>query len=259
MPINRMYGWRPGLPNPRYPQLRLQSFPALSLEKDLTTTGFMPPVWDQGQTSSCTGHGTTGGLMYVRAKQKLPFFDLSRLFPYYNARVAEKDPSQDAGAAIGDVVEASQQFGDCLYADLPTDPKLVTKAPSPQAYKNALVHKSISVTRVYGDTPESFQYHVKHCIDVLGVPVIVGFTLYNSFESDETAKTGIVPMPKAGDQVVGGHCMLAVGYSDKTQLVTIRNSWGADWGQAGYCQMPYSYVFNTDYADDFHAILSVNQ
>lgn len=251
------YGWTgPGLPRRRFPQLALASYPPLSAKSSLIPNGCLPPVrWDQGQTSSCTGHGSTRGIAYARAKQGMPYVDLSRLFTYWNARVTEGGEDQDDGASVGDVIAAALKYGDCPYSDLPTDPALVTVQPSPQVFADAIVHKALRATRIYGTTPASFDYHFKHCIDVLVFPVVFGFTVYESFESDEVAETGIVPMPAASEQIVGGHCVVAVAYDDSTKLVTCDNSWGMDWGQEGRFQIPYAYIFDPDMASDFHAIL----
>jgi hypothetical protein len=57
-------------------------------------------------------------------------------------------------------------------------------------------------------------------------------------------------MPKASDNVRethGWHAMLCVGYSDPDKVFIIRNSWGKDWGDKGYCYIPYDYVINKDY------------
>jgi len=56
------------------------------------------------------------------------------------------------------------------------------------------------------------------------------------------ATTGIMPMPKKGEQVLGGHCVAMVGYDDSKQVIICRNSWGADWGMAGYFTMPYAFL-----------------
>ncbi len=251
--INRRYGWKRGLPSRRFPELSLTVFPPLSPSKSLVPTGFLPPIWDQGDTSSCTGHGTTRGIMFQRAKQGLPFVDLSRLFPYWNARVAEGDTS-DNGAVIGDVVAASQKFGDCPYSDLPTNVALTTKAPTPQAFTNALVHKALAATRVMGNGAASLEYHIKHCIDILGLPVVVGVSVYESFESDAVAASGNVPMPGPNETMLGGHCVVVVGYDDPSRLFTLHNSWGISWAKQGAFTLPYAYLLNPGLSDDFHAI-----
>jgi len=87
-------------------------------------------------------------------------------------------------------------------------------------------------------------------------PVIFGFSVYDQFESDECAKTGIVTMPSATDAPLGGHAVLAVGYDDATQMYICRNSWGADWGIAGYFLMPYAYLLNQNLANDLWVVLS---
>lgn len=255
MLTDRKYGWRPGLPSRRFPQLKLQIFPPLAPKKSLLSTGYLPPIWDQGSTGSCTGHGTVRGMMYARAKQKLPFLNLSRLFPYYNARVVEGDPGEDNGAAIGDVVAASQKLGDCLYDDYPTKPELVATRPSTALYSSALQHKSLSATRVMGSSRASLEYHFKHCLSVLEVPIIIGIVVYDSFESDAVAQTGMVPIPENSESELGGHCIAATEYDDSTKLITCDNSWGVDWGLAGRFKIPYDYIFDPGLASDFHAIL----
>ena len=57
-------------------------------------------------------------------------------------------------------------------------------------------------------------------------------------------KTGIVPVSGTDDVIVedgqpAGHAVCAVGYDDDKQTVIIRNSWGEDWGDKGYCYFPY--------------------
>lgn len=248
------YGWKRGLPSRLFVKAALPSMPSLSVKNSLIDTGFLPPIWDQGKTESCTGHGVARVIAFVRAKQGLPFIDFSRLFPYWNARAAEGSTASDSGAVIADVIVAAQKFGDCAYSDLPTDPALITVAPSAAIFASAVQHKALDATRILGRTADSMQYHFKHCIDKLGMPVVLGITVYESFESDQVANTGIVPMPALGEEVVGGHCIVGVGYDDTTQLVLAQNSWGEAWGMNGTFTIPYSYIFDPDLAADFHAV-----
>ena len=58
---------------------------------------------------------------------------------------------------------------------------------------------------------------------------------------------------------MGGHAVVAVGYDNATQRFTARNSWGRNWGQKGYCTMPYAYVTSAQLAQDFWAIYAVEK
>ena len=81
-----------------------------------------------------------------------------------------------------------------------------------------------------------------------------GFDVYSSFESEEVAATGIVPMPTDSDTCVGGHAVCAVGYDDSKGVMIVRNSWGLSWGMKGYFTLPYAYISNPNLASDFWAI-----
>jgi len=94
---------------------------------------------------------------------------------------------------------------------------------------------------------------MKGCL-ASGYPFVFGFTVYDSFESQQVAQTGVVPMPGSTEQVLGGHCVVAVGYDDSQQRFIVRNSWGADWGIQGYCTMPYAYLTDPNLASDFWTI-----
>ncbi len=94
-----------------------------------------------------------------------------------------------------------------------------------------------------------------------GFPVIFGFTVYTSFESLIVENTGVVPMPKNTEGILGGHCVVMVGYDDSTQRFICANSWGTGWGinGTGYFSIPYLYLVNPRLAADFWTIKSVKQ
>jgi C1A family cysteine protease len=90
-----------------------------------------------------------------------------------------------------------------------------------------------------------------------GFPVIIGISVYESFESAAAAKTGLIPMPAKDEQMLGGHCMMAFSYDDETQTFGIRNSWGEGWGDHGNCRIPYAYLGNPNLASDFWTVTGV--
>ena len=85
--------------------------------------------------------------------------------------------------------------------------------------------------------------------------IAFGFTVYESFESQEVAKTGVVPLPSRGEKTLGGHEVLLVGYlKDQPNYGLVRNSWGDGWGLGGYFLMPWAYLMDANLASDFRTI-----
>ena len=56
------------------------------------------------------------------------------------------------------------------------------------------------------------------------------------------AETGIVPIPQPGEQGLGGHEVLCLGYDLPKQLALMQNSWGSGWGQRGYFWIPFAVI-----------------
>jgi C1A family cysteine protease len=124
--------------------------------------------------------------------------------------------------------------------------------PPDSCYEDAMGHQVTSYQRV----PRLLN-QMKGCL-AHGYPFVLGFSVYESFESAEVARTGVVPMPDiAQEQLLGGHAVLAAGYDDADQRFLCRNSWGESWGDGGYFTMPYAYLTDRSLASDFWAILSV--
>ncbi len=260
---NIRMGWIPDLPDRRdhlysAPPNLLVSLPA---SVDLAPK-FPRPPYDQGQVGSCTGNGIAGAIEFDRAKQKLgPDFIPSRLFIYYNERAMEHTVNSDAGAMIRDGIKSVSKLGVCpedmwtYEGDTTpdnggTNNKVFTK-PDPKCYTEAKKHVVVSYLRLVQS-----QSQLKGCL-AAGYPFVFGFTCYDSLMSDATAKTGDISLPTDGEGVIGGHCVVAVGYDEATRLFKIRNSWGATWGNKGYGTIPYSYLTDSQLATDMWTIRTI--
>ena len=245
------YGWNPDLPDGR--DLMYAAPPevvtALPLKVDLRAQ--CPGVYDQGQLGSCTANAIGAALEFDQIKQKEQAFTPSRLFIYYNERAMEGTVSSDAGGQIRDGVKSVNQQGAPPETDWPYDITKFAEKPPQKAYDDAAQHESVLYQRL---TPILGQ--LKGCL-ASGFPFVLGFVVYESFESQQVAQTGEASLPQAGEQQIGGHAVLAVGYDESQQRFLIRNSWGAGWGMGGYFTLPYPYLLQPTLSSDFWTIRSV--
>jgi C1A family cysteine protease len=173
--------------------------------------------------------------------------DFSRLFIYYNERLIEHSVHSDSGAMIRDGIKTLAKYGVCSETTWPYVVSRFAVKPGAPCYKEALTHTITSYHRIL--TLDE----MRTCL-AEGFPFVFGFTVYDSFESQQVAGTGVVNMPKKGETVVGGHAVLAVGYNDAKKRFVVRNSWGAGWGIKGYFTMPYAYLKDRNLSDDFWSI-----
>ncbi len=243
------YGWTPDLPDQRdflysAPREVLAKLPP---RKDLRS--HCPPVYDQRQLGSCTANAISAAIQFEQKKQRLRVFMPSRLFIYYNERNMEGSVNSDAGAQIRDGIKSVGSAGVCPEKEWPYEVNKFADKPGAKCYAEAKKCEAVGYQRL--DSTNLNQ--LKGCL-ADGFPFVFGFTVYDSFESADVAKTGVLNMPGPKEKVVGGHAVMAVGYDDTTGRFTVRNSWGRDWGTKGYFTMPYTYLTTTDLADDFWTI-----
>jgi C1A family cysteine protease len=253
MATKHSLGWVPDVPDHRdqlyaAPLAHLQSLPkAVDLRPQAPRE-----VYDQGQLGSCTGNSIAGAIEFDLIKQKAAkVFTPARLFIYYNERVIEHTTSSDSGAQIRDGVKSIAKLGappETLWPYSDKNPGPFLEKPSDAVYAEAIKHKVTSYQRVARSLSQ-----IKGCL-ASGYPFVFGFSVYESFESEEVAKTGNAPMPGPTEQMLGGHAVLAVGYDEGTQRILVRNSWGAGWGQGGYFTLPYAYLLDGNLSDDFWTI-----
>jgi len=245
----RRYGWKPSLPDHRD---LLADTTGLTPLPEVDPRDKMPEIFDQGQLGSCTSNAVGAALEYDAMLDGAPAVTPSRLFIYYCERQLEGSLGQgDTGAMGRDGFKAVRRYGTPPETDWPYDIAKYADDPPQQAWSDAAAHK---MTKHYKSVPRSLnQFKL-----VLSnqQTIAFGFSVYESFESPEVASTGIVPMPSAHEQQMGGHEVLAVGYlADQPNYVLVRNSWGSSWGMGGYFLMPWQYLLSTDLASDFRTIV----
>jgi C1A family cysteine protease len=245
------YGWVPSRPDQRDfkfspPRRVLEAMPPSG---DLR--GGMGPVLDQSRIGSCGPNSADSLVMFDQQKQGIPVGSYSRLLVYYFTRKMMGTVGQDSGVDNRTMLKALNQYGFCPEALWPYDVSRFTESP-PQAAQSAAKANAIQSYAAVPQDPTS----MKGCL-AAGLPFLFGFTVYESFESDETARTGVVPMPSRSERVLGGHDVCICGYDDATQRFRFKNSWGESWGDGGYGFFPYAYALDPGLSGDFWVINAV--
>lgn len=250
MNIIRAHGWRRDLPDKRDLMFE-HAAPHATLPAHMDLMVKCPPVYDQLQLGSCTANAMGGCHEFDLLKQGIPGFRPSRLFLYYATRAYEGTTAYDAGGTIRDSAKAVSHLGVPDERLWPYDIGRFTVRPPKSVYRAAINHRAIQYERV----PQT--HDDLRRVLASGLPIAFGFSVYDSFESDAVAATGLVPMPEDRESMVGGHAVMLVGYDDLTKRYYVRNSWGTGWGLRGYCTMPYAYVEDPQLAGDFWCIREI--
>ncbi len=230
----RSYGWIPDVPDQRDYFYQAIS-PKFKLPAAVDLRDGCSLVEDQGQLGSCTANALAGNLEFLDNHEDHTCTDVSRLFIYYNERLLQGNEDVDSGATLRDGVKTLSKAGVCSEKIWPYVIGQFTDKPSAACYKEALKHRIVSYHRL------ETVWDMLACL-AEGFPFVFGFSVYESFESLQTARTGVVEMPSSKEQLLGGHAVVAVGYTQKEQRFIVRNSWGTQWGQQGYCTMPFAYL-----------------
>jgi C1A family cysteine protease len=246
----------------------------VSLPATVDLRAWCSPIEDQLDLGSCTAQAGVGLIEFYENKAFGTYIDASRLFLYKVTRNL-LGWTGDTGAFLSTTMAAMTLFGAPPEKYWP----YTTAKPGPVAphaadfdmeppafcYAFAQNYQSILYYRLDppGVTPENLLQRIKTLL-AGNMPSMFGFAVYSSYQY--SGSNGHFPFPCPGEQAVGGHAVVAVGYDDAKKIknpicgkettgaLLIRNSWGTGWGDKGYGWLPYEYVLQGQ-ADDWWTLL----
>jgi len=226
----RVDGWLRDAPSPK----DFRATPNLtSLPRDVDLRNHCGHVEDQGQIGSCVANAAVGALEYQHRKAGKPAVELSRMFVYFNARRMRGTQDRDSGLSIAEGMAAFLAYGAPPEDAWPYDPNLLTRTPDDAAYTKAAENVPPEYARVDGleNTKGALAQQF---------PVVFGISLPTRCY-EEAGKSGVIPTPTSAEldkaKREGGHSMLLVGYDLSAGHFLVRNSWGQNWGDKGYCRI----------------------
>jgi len=207
----------------------------LDLSTPVDLRSYFGPIENQGTLGSCTAFASLQLYSAWRVKQGGKWVEYSELAQYYEERAVEGTIDQDSGALIQTAVYCLTRFGVMPESD---DPYIVSQfenVPPPDFIAGSQVPLSAFRKVNTTQTDISSALHEKY-------PILFGMQCFSALESPEVAQTGILPLPNAGEEPIGGHAVVLVGDDPQNARWLVRNQWGPQWGLNGYFWMPYTYT-----------------
>lgn len=200
-------------------------------------------VLDQGALGSCAANALAQAIragLIQRGASPAQAPLASRLFLYYMARATDGATQEDAGTYFRSLLDAARRVGYPAESFWPYD-------DGPERFK---AQPDDGATRAAFDQIAKFTYHkvtstgAQRSYDIRSLlaaryAVMFGTTVAERF-ADYSPSSAPLDPPGTGENLLGGHGLLIVGYGKG--YFEVVNSWGTSWGRNGWCQMSDAYI-----------------
>ena len=232
----------------------------LEIKKTVDLRKFCSPIRDQGQLGSCSSFAVTAMYeMIVNALNinGLDKANLSERYLFYHSNVAAGNI--DGGSNFSSQLKVMGKHGICVEELYPYTTTKLTEEPSSDAHNDAQKHRVLLAKQIQlkrdGHKYDNIKENHRMLTSALSEGFAVGFSLkiFDDFGKDSG---GFIPLPaQPADKDSGYHAMVIVGYSEDEKCYIVRNSWGEQFGDGGYCYISSVYVDDPDYIN-FACIIS---
>lgn len=193
---------------------------------------WVSPILNQGSCGSCVAFASIGAMETQ--------LNISSLLPNLNIRLSPEHLFSCGG-------------GGCNFGWMPESAarQLMKSGVTDEAcmpYTSGATGEDVACSAACADvsqrtykisnytTPTSYMKNVTAVKQALQKgPLVTTLSVYADFM---TYANGVYKHTTG--EYLGGHAVSIIGYDDSTQSFIIRNSWGEDWGEAGFAHVAYS-------------------
>jgi C1A family cysteine protease len=208
--------------------------PPIKVPTQVDYSKAMTAVRDQGDEGTCVAFASVVGVKeYQDTKEYRKGINLSPRYLYSLCKSNDGIPDED-GTYPRVAMKMLLKYGVSPESYWPYRP-YQKDACKPGADKAAKTYMIKAYARL------SSVQDMKRSLVVNG-PFLAGVDVFASWFTDKVSKTGVVPLPKAHDELQGGHAICIMGYDDSNKIFKFKNSWSRQWGDKGYGYIKYEYV-----------------
>jgi C1A family cysteine protease len=214
-----------------------------SLPRDVDLRDCCPPVVDQADLATSSAHAAVLMAQYFERRASGKLITPSRLFVHYNAQRISGS-QQDARVSLRSAVKAMLRFGLPPERHWPYEPERVDRTPDGFVYGLSRMLRRCLYLRLDGRTQSG-----EETLDAVRSFLASGFACVCGFQLPSTVSDlPEIYFPVPRDDCNDGHAVLVVGYDNDRWIRSekgaflVQNSWGKQWGDAGYGWLPYAYV-----------------
>ncbi len=224
----------------------------LRIKDALDLRSFFTPVKSQQNLGSCTSFAVVA--MYEAMMSRSGVVGENNMSPaylFYHSNILKGRPQ--GGSNFHEQFEMLGKHGVCYEELYEYSTKALQAQPSEQAHEDAKRHRVLSAKQIplFNGSDKSDTLKRNHTILTSalseGYPVGISLKVFDNLGKDGAFILHPEDAPNAKEE--GWHAMVIVGYSEENNLYIVRNSWGTDFGDNGYCYMPDTYIDDPDYMD----------